>query len=231
MSPTSVRYPKGIIAHWDLTSATHFNVSFYAENPNLGFQNQSPWIRIGNYDGDYMQFQASSDILNQARNQWRIYSIPLTGDTTWSRTDVGTPDLTDINYIEIHADTWGYGFKLWVDGVSFTPQPEPLDTDGDEYSEEMRREFQRRRDTMLAILQKPGFQCHPTCATFYVWVKVPPPWKSMDFALHALEKADVLVTPGVGFGEGGEGFFRIALTRPIDRLVEAGARLEQLAGP
>jgi hypothetical protein len=128
---TYVRYPKGIIAHWDLTGATHFNVSFYAENPNLGFQNQSPWIRIGNYDGDYMQFQASSDILNQARNQWRSYSIPLTGDATWSRTDVGTPDSTDINYIEIHADTWGYGFKLWVDGVSFTPQPEPLDTDGD----------------------------------------------------------------------------------------------------
>ena len=127
---TYVRYPKGIIAHWDLRNAIHFNISFYTENSN-NFQNRSPWIRIGNYDGDYMQFQGNRDILNDSRNQWRSYSIPLAGNSTWNRTDVGTPDLTDINYIEIHADTWGYGFKLWVDGVSFTPQPEPLDTDGD----------------------------------------------------------------------------------------------------
>jgi len=136
---------------------------------------------------------------------------------------VGRPDIIEaMAHLKANIDSGVFGAVQ--DAVAAT-----LDDDGDEYSEGMRREFQRRLDTSLAMVKNLGFQCHPTCATFYVWVKVPPPWKSMDFALHVLEKADVLVTPGVGFGEGGEGFFRIALTRPIDRLAEAGVRLERIA--
>jgi LL-diaminopimelate aminotransferase len=50
----------------------------------------------------------------------------------------------------------------------------------------------------------------------------------MDYALHLLEQTDVLVTPGIGFGGGGEGFFRIALTQPLERLQEAMKRIEKL---
>ena len=123
---TYVRYPRGIIAHWDLSSVTHINVSFYADNPNLGFQHNSPWIRVGNYNGDYIELHATREILNECRNVWRNYTIPFEGDSTWERSEVGTPDLTDINYIEIHADTWDNGFSLWLDGLSFSPQPEPI---------------------------------------------------------------------------------------------------------
>ena len=128
---TYIRYPQGIIAHWDLRNVTNFNISFYTINIH-SFQGSSPWIRIGNYNGSYYQFQGTRDILNDSRNVWRSYSIPMTGNATWIRTQVGTPDLSDINFIEIHADTWDYGFTLYVDGVSFTPQPAPLDTDGDD---------------------------------------------------------------------------------------------------
>jgi hypothetical protein len=128
---TYLKYPAGLVAHWDLSSVTYINVWFYAVNANLGFQNGSPWIRLGNFTGDYVELHATTEILNDCRNVWRSYSIPMAGNSTWARSESGTPDLTNINYIEIHADTWDAGFTLWVDGLSFSPQPSALDDDGD----------------------------------------------------------------------------------------------------
>jgi LL-diaminopimelate aminotransferase len=103
-----------------------------------------------------------------------------------------------------------------------------LDDDGDLYVAEMRETYQRRRRTASRLLDKLGFHCLESCATFYLWVRVPPTWKSMDFALRVLDRADVLVTPGVGFGDGGEGYFRIALTQSADMIEEAIQRLAKL---
>lgn len=100
-----------------------------------------------------------------------------------------------------------------------------LDTDGDRYAGEMREEFGKRRRRAVELLGKLGFDCSPACATFYVWVKVPGPSTSMDYALQLLERANVLVTPGRGFGGGGEGYFRIALTQPLERIEEAMCRV------
>ncbi|MBN1917453.1 MAG: carboxypeptidase regulatory-like domain-containing protein [Verrucomicrobia bacterium] len=129
---TYMKYPAGLVAHWDLRSVTSLNVWFYAVNTNPpGFQNYSPTIRLGNFSGDYIQLQPSYDILNDCRNMWRFYSIPLAGNSTWTRTDHGTPNLKDINYIEIHMDTWDAGFQVWADGMLFSPQPVPVDEDAD----------------------------------------------------------------------------------------------------
>lgn len=103
-----------------------------------------------------------------------------------------------------------------------------LDGDGDAYTASIRAEYQARRDLATRLLTKLGFHCFPSCATFYLWTRVPSPWKSMDFAVRLLETADVLVTPGVGFGAGGEGYFRIALTRSVDELETAIHRLARL---
>lgn len=103
-----------------------------------------------------------------------------------------------------------------------------LDADGDAYAAAMRREFGSRRDQAVRGLAKLGLECSPGCATFYVWVKAPRPFTSADYAVRVLERADVLVTPGVGFGERGEGFFRIALTKPIDRIEEALERMARV---
>ncbi|MBI4579000.1 MAG: hypothetical protein HY718_04815 [Planctomycetes bacterium] len=136
---TYVRYPRTFNARWDLTCAQVLHISFYAENPNSpGFQSGSPWIRLRDRQNDYVQFQYYSDgypydLLNQARNQWRQYDIPLDAPTNtqtgWRRTLVGTPDLAQIQYLEIHADTWGGGFTLWLDGVGFDRVGLPADFD------------------------------------------------------------------------------------------------------
>jgi len=118
-----VRYPYGLLALWNLSAVTEMRFWAYAvNNNNPQFQNYSPWVRLGNADG-YFQWSPSWDILNNSLNTWYEYVIPINGDATWTRTTSGTPVLSNINYFELHADTWGAGFTLWLDGVRFVPQP------------------------------------------------------------------------------------------------------------
>lgn len=105
-----------------------------------------------------------------------------------------------------------------------------LEDDGELFAADIREQFRARRNAALAVLEKLGLRCYYPRATFYVWVEVPAPWKSMEYALMILEKANVLVTPGSGFGPGGEGFIRIALTCDVERLEEAGERMLDAVG-
>lgn len=128
---TYVRYPGSGLAQWDLTLAQFLKLSLFAVNNNDGaFQSGSPWIRLQDADGNYFQYQYfigdwPLDILNDAIGQWQSYSIPLDASPAetngWRRTVFGSPDITRIQSLEIHMDTWGYGFTVWLDGVSFEP--------------------------------------------------------------------------------------------------------------
>ena len=88
--------------------------------------------------------------------------------------------------------------------------------------------YQRRRDRVLAALR--GMDLHPEVppASLYVWTPVPDGYDSTTFAARIIEDAGVLVTPGLGFGPGGDGHFRISLTTSDDRLDEALERLALL---
>ncbi len=86
--------------------------------------------------------------------------------------------------------------------------------------------YQERRDVLYEGLKKLGISCEKPKATFYLWAKVPE-GNSMEFAEKLLE-AGVVVTPGVGFGEAGEGYVRFALTQPIERIEEALERMEKI---
>jgi len=73
-----------------------------------------------------------------------------------------------------------------------------------------------------------GWQAETPKATFYVWIKTPKNNDSIKFAAKILEKADIVVTPGIGFGKYGEGYIRMALTVSKERISEALARLGKL---
>jgi len=88
--------------------------------------------------------------------------------------------------------------------------------------------FQARRDRAVATLRAVGFEVRAPRATMYLWIPVPSNEPSRDFARRCLDQEGVMVLPGAGLGEGGEGFFRIALTVPEDRLEEAASRLGRL---
>lgn len=90
------------------------------------------------------------------------------------------------------------------------------------------RVYQERRDVLVGGLQKLGYDVAPPKATFYVWLPVPQGFTSLQFTGHVLEKAGIVTVPGMGFGEPGEGYVRLALTVPKERLAEAIDRLGKL---
>jgi LL-diaminopimelate aminotransferase len=77
---------------------------------------------------------------------------------------------------------------------------------------------------VVAGLRKMGFKVTPPLGTFYLWFNCNE--KSMDFAKRLLD-VGVVVTPGIGFGECGEGFIRMSLTQPKKRIQEALERIEK----
>ncbi len=85
--------------------------------------------------------------------------------------------------------------------------------------------FQTRRDAAAQALDEAGFDITVPQATMYLWIPVPGAEPAEAFALRALEQEGVVVLPGSALGDGGEGFFRVALTVGPERLAEAAERL------
>ncbi len=94
--------------------------------------------------------------------------------------------------------------------------------------EEHRRVYQRRRDRLVAALRGLGLRVSPPKASLYVWARVPEGSSSVEFATRLLDDAGVVVTPGIGYGPSGEGYVRLSLTIPDERLEEGVRRLEGL---
>jgi LL-diaminopimelate aminotransferase len=91
----------------------------------------------------------------------------------------------------------------------------------------IRKIYQERRDTFVNGLNKLGLNVASAAASFYVWIATPPNVTSTAFAARFLSEAAIVVTPGVGFGEAGEGYIRVALTCSTERLLEAIERMEK----
>lgn len=89
--------------------------------------------------------------------------------------------------------------------------------------------FRLRRDAAVEAFREAGFDVRIPRATMYLWIPTPGGEASEAFARRALVDEGVVVLPGSALGEGGEGFFRIALTAAPERLAEAAARLGRVA--
>ncbi|MDD2679850.1 MAG: LL-diaminopimelate aminotransferase [Candidatus Omnitrophica bacterium] len=97
-----------------------------------------------------------------------------------------------------------------------------------DYVKDMCRLYQERRDCLMQGLDSLGWQAKPPKATFYVWIKVPKGKDSLKFAAALLDKTNIVVTPGIGFGRYGQGYIRMALTVTKDRIKEAVERLKKI---
>jgi LL-diaminopimelate aminotransferase len=93
----------------------------------------------------------------------------------------------------------------------------------------MNEVYKRRRDLVCAALAQAGVDVTPPKGTIYVWAPIPPGFESSAaYCEHVLEEAAVAISPGGAYGRSGEGFFRISLTTPDDRLLEAVERIRRL---
>lgn len=100
--------------------------------------------------------------------------------------------------------------------------------DGDAFCAELREIYKKRRDTVVAALHKIGIKCRVPQASLYVWAHVPEGYTSAEFVTKVLQETGVVMTPGNGFGDAGEGYFRISLTVDTARLEEAVSRIASL---
>jgi LL-diaminopimelate aminotransferase len=95
-----------------------------------------------------------------------------------------------------------------------------------DFPAEMSEVYRRRRDLMIDAFAAIGLPAEPPRATPYIWARVPEGYTAASFTQLALEQAAVVVSPGPSFGPSGEGFVRISLTVPDERLEEAARRIE-----
>ncbi|QDR82644.1 LL-diaminopimelate aminotransferase [Sporomusa termitida] len=95
------------------------------------------------------------------------------------------------------------------------------------YGQSLRNLYQERRDLVVDGLNRLGWKLEKPKAAFYLWAPVPTGYTALSFSEMVLDKAGVVVTPGTGYGQGGEGFFRISLTTPTNRILEAISRISR----
>jgi L-glutamine---4-(methylsulfanyl)-2-oxobutanoate aminotransferase len=88
--------------------------------------------------------------------------------------------------------------------------------------------YERRRDVLIDGLQSLGWKVNAPNGSFFAWLKVPEGYTSEQFANILLEQAHIMVAPGIGFGEHGEGFVRVGLLTSEERLTEAVERISKL---
>ena len=126
----------------------------------------------------------------------------------------GSPELVGaLGTLKTHLDSGVFGAVQMAGVAALARYEQEIDA--------IRSRYRRRRDRVVQALTAMGWPLRPPAAAVYVWAPVPPGWTSVGFAAELLSRAGVVVTPGVGYGPSGEGYFRISLTVPDDRLEEA----------
>jgi LL-diaminopimelate aminotransferase len=107
---------------------------------------------------------------------------------------------------------------------------EALSEQGDQIARDMSAVYARRRDLVVDALRAIGVDVRSPRGTIYIWAPVPDGHTSASYCELVLEESGVVVSPGGAYGPNGEGFFRISLTVPDDRLSEAMERLRESLG-
>jgi alanine-synthesizing transaminase len=123
--------------------------------------------------------------------------------------------------------------KSYLDYGAFTPiqvaATAALNSDGAEI-EEVRAIYHRRRDVLVDAFARAGWQVPAPAATMFAWAPIPEPFRAMgslEFSKLLVEKADVAVSPGIGFGEHGDEYVRIALVENEHRIRQAARNIKR----
>jgi Aspartate/tyrosine/aromatic aminotransferase len=123
--------------------------------------------------------------------------------------------------------------KSYLDYGAFTPiqvaATAALNSNGGEI-EEVREIYRRRRNVLVESFARAGWDVPPPPATMFAWSRIPEPFRhlgSLEFSKLLLEKADVAVSPGVGFGEHGDEYVRIALVENEHRIRQAARNIKR----
>jgi LL-diaminopimelate aminotransferase len=136
---------------------------------------------------------------------------------------VGNADAIELYWrLKSNIDSGNFDAVQLAGAAALAPELDP-------YVREMNEVYRRRRDLVCDALAQAGVNVTPPKGTIYIWAPIPPGFDSAAaYCEHVLEHAAVVISPGGAYGTSGEGFFRISLTTPDDRLLEAVERIRRL---
>lgn len=189
--------------------AAAYNVIVVSDNPysEICFQCRPPsFLQVSGAQDVGVEFHSLSKSYNCCG--WRTGML------------VGNKDvIAGMAKIKSHSDR-GIFYPLQVAATKALNGP----TD---FMEPRNQVFRKRRDVVVRGLQDAGLEVQSPEATFYIWSTIPKGFTSWDFCFKVLETVNVWMIPGSMYGKYGEGYLRIALTLPVERLQEAMQRLKE----
>jgi LL-diaminopimelate aminotransferase len=207
--------PTGAVA----TTAFLKELVDFARNYDIAVCYDNPYIEVV-FDGEeprsFLSVPGAKDVGIELSSLSKSFNM-----TGWRiGMALGNPDLiAAISKVKENTDSGIFNAIQYAGIAAFTHCEAHLPR--------MRQIYARRRNLVVATLRQLGIEYSAPKGTFYLWVPTPNGMSSHDLADLLLDKARVVVAPGRGYGEFGEGFFRISLTVPDAQLGEAMERLRQ----
>ncbi|MBM3148654.1 MAG: LL-diaminopimelate aminotransferase [Chloroflexi bacterium] len=189
----------------------------FAKKHNLAICHDAPYTEVA-YDGykpsSFMQVPGAKEVGIEFHSLSKTYNM-----TGWRiGMAVGNAQMLDALFrLKSNLDS-GIPQAIQIAAIEALNGPSY-------FTEKQNAVYQRRRDKLVKALNEIGLKATPPKASFYVWGRVPPGYTSIQFATELLDKANVAVTPGVGYGSVGEGYVRFSLTLPDERLDDGIRRL------
>jgi len=205
--------PTGAVAELDF----FYKVVEFAQKHDIAVCHDGPYSEVA-YDGyrpaSFMQANGAKEIGVEFQSLSKIYNM-----TGWRiGMVVGNAKMVDaLRRLKSNLDSGIPQAIQYAAIAAFTGPQECI--------AEHNAIYQRRRDLVIAVLTKIGLKVTVPKASFYVWAKVPDGYNSVDFTANLLDQVGVAVTPGVGYGESGEGYVRLSLTVPDADLEKGLLRL------
>ncbi len=205
--------PTGAVADLDF-----FNkLVKFAQQHNLAVCHDTPYTEVA-FDGyrpvSFMQADGAKEVGVEFHSLSKSYNM-----TGW-RIGMTVGNATMINALKTVKSNMDSGIPQAIQYAAIEALTGPQDC-----IQQHNAIYQRRRDLVVDMLNDIGLEAEPPRASLYVWAKVPEGYTSVDLANDLLEQVGVVVTPGIGYGQNGEGYVRLSLTIPDAGLVKGLSRL------
>ena len=231
LCPTAIRQPKALVLNYPrqsdgrelrIWSFTKKSVA-YAKKHDIILLSDLAYAEIY-FDDDnpppsILQVNGAKDIAVEFTSLSKTFSMPgwRMGFAVGNERLIGA--LTRIkSYLDYGAFT-----PIQVAAAAALESPQ-------EVIDEIRQVYKERRDVLIDVFARAGWEVPSPPATMFAWAKIPEPFShmtSLDFSTLLLQEADIAVSPGIGFGEYGDDYVRIALVENEQRIRQAGRNLKR----
>ncbi len=191
----------------------------FAKKYDIAICHDGPYSEVA-FDGykpvSFLQAEGARDVGIE------FHSLSKSFNMTGWRIGMAVGNQTLINALMRVKSNVDSGIPQAIQLMAITALNGPEDT-----IDEHNAIYQRRRDRIVEALQTAGMRIQPPKASLYVWARIPEGFTSAELAGRMIDEIGVVVTPGTGYGAQGEGFIRLSITTPEDRLEEGVRRISE----